>query len=29
MLKVTVNRDGHFTIFNERTEKDEQYMATK
>lgn len=29
MLKVTVNRDGHFTIFNERTEKTEQYTATK
>ena len=29
MLKVTVNRDGHFAIFNERTQKAEQYMATK
>jgi beta-lactamase superfamily II metal-dependent hydrolase len=29
MLKVTVNRDGHFSIFNERTQATQEYIATK
>ena len=27
MLQVTVNRDGHFTVLNERSGKSEEYTA--
>ena len=27
MFKVTINRDGHFTVLNERTEKAQEYVA--